>query len=403
METHTLLLVFAIAVNLFAFLEVLSLPVPRKERSPGDYTRGNLKVGDIIEKDIVVNPQLIAMIENRSQKKGVVYDPNERYSYRWPEAKDANNKKIIRVPYVLRKGFFTGLSKRTISEIKRGIADFNQRTCIRFVDKEKDERDFIEVFPGTGCWAEVGRRLGHQQVSLGEGCEHKGHVIHEFMHALGFLHEQSRMDRDDYVTIHWNNVEDGKDKEFKKYHQETNGLPYDFISTMHYNNKDFAKDKDKYTVTANNDPTRSLGNNNDFSALDIIRINQHYGCPQLVTDIATYEMTVYTSDRWLAGTDAFVYVELTGESGDSGETDIARGGYIDDFERGSVHKFSLAMPHVNKLKQLNVRLVRRAWFDSWLMDKIEVFDPRRRKTFVFHNKRWISPGDHVILKPEKNR
>ena len=45
-------------------------------------------------------------------------------------------------------------------------------------------------------------------------------------------------------------------------------------------------------------------------------------------------MTVYTSNRWLAGTDALVYVELFGAQGDSGETDIARGGYEDDFEKG---------------------------------------------------------------------
>lgn len=67
------------------------------------------------------------------------------------------------------------------------------------------------------CWSSVGKkywRHNHgQELSLGRGCNHKGSIIHELMHALGFWHEQSRPDRNLYVEVLWENIQDGKLKD----------------------------------------------------------------------------------------------------------------------------------------------------------------------------------------------
>jgi len=52
---------------------------------------------------------------------------------------------------------------------------------------------------------------GRQTVSIGNGCEGMSTVVHEIMHAIGIYHEQSRTDRDDYITIETQNIDAGID------------------------------------------------------------------------------------------------------------------------------------------------------------------------------------------------
>jgi hypothetical protein len=59
---------------------------------------------------------------------------------------------------------------------------------------------------------------GKQDVSLQiPGCVYQNIVIHELLHAVGIAHEQTRPDRDNFVTINYNNIQSGTESNFQRY------------------------------------------------------------------------------------------------------------------------------------------------------------------------------------------
>ncbi|XP_020614254.1 zinc metalloproteinase dpy-31-like [Orbicella faveolata] len=99
----------------------------------------------------------------------------------------------------------------------------------------------------AGCSSNVGMICwqGGEHLNLAKGCWDKGVVIHEIAHALGFLHEQDRPDRDQYVRIRKENLQDGWKTVLNKpndmWNYDTSGTPHDYPSIMHYTKTAFAK------------------------------------------------------------------------------------------------------------------------------------------------------------------
>lgn len=169
-----------------------------------------------------------------------------------------------------------------------------------------------------------------QNISIGLFCDRRFIVEHEILHALGFFHEQSRYDRDDFLTIqfqnileglHWieflneclfffiNNghqpltdnsmqpenirfiqvcffcvcVHVGREFNFEKVPKilsTDNGVPYDYLSVMHYGKNAFSNGNGSTIVTKDPKFQDIIGQTYGMSPKDILELNRLYKCSE---------------------------------------------------------------------------------------------------------------------------
>ncbi|XP_028421560.1 high choriolytic enzyme 1-like [Perca flavescens] len=184
-----------------------------------------------------------------------------------------NSSGLVLVPFTVSSDF-TSSEKQLIVSALQG---FHSTTCIRFVPRT-NETDYVSVENQSGCFSYVGKSGGAQLLSLQRpGCLYYGTIQHEFNHALGFWHEQSRSDRDNYVTINWTNIDPQQVYNFNKQVTNNQNTPYDYSSIMEYARTAFSINGQD-TIDPIPDSHVPIGQSQSLSAWDIIRINKLYSC-----------------------------------------------------------------------------------------------------------------------------
>ncbi len=190
-----------------------------------------------------------------------------------------------RVPYIVDSTLSTALQGR----INDAIAHWNNNTLIKFVARGANDANYVRFTTSTStvaCSSAVGMIGGAQLIRLPDGCG-TGPIIHEMGHAVGFWHEQERADRNQYVTILYENI----DKNYASNYDQV-GLsgrdygPYNFNSIMHYGPFDFSRDgllPAMETVPAG----IPIGQRTGLSPGDLDTVQRMYGPPPTRTTIAT--------------------------------------------------------------------------------------------------------------------
>lgn len=159
--------------------------------------------------------------------------------------------------------------------------EIERETCIRFKPR-KIASDYINIFSGRFCKSNLGRVGGQQELSLNKfKCMQNGIVIHELLHALGYIHMHSRPNRDKYVKVMWNNIDPRFFREFDRVSPQFfnyYGTSYDYNSIMHYGSKAGTKNGGVTIMPHDASYSGAIGQRNGLSAGDILRINNKYNC-----------------------------------------------------------------------------------------------------------------------------
>jgi len=124
--------------------------------------------------------------------------------------------------------------------IKQAIEEWTRLAGVSFVGRT-DEADFVRIkaVEEGACHSNVGMIGGAQEIAMAPGCRAKA-ARHELGHTLGLFHEQQRADRDEFVVVTTDFLEDqGNKGNFTKQPTYRPAAAYDYDSIMHYGSYDF--------------------------------------------------------------------------------------------------------------------------------------------------------------------
>ncbi|MBC7690186.1 MAG: hypothetical protein H7222_00310 [Methylotenera sp.] len=161
-------------------------------------------------------------------------------------------------------------------KIEKAIAYLKQKTPVHLIPYE-GQRDAIIFEAGNEhCISVLGKAGGLQPIRLDRDCGTQ-EVLHEIMHSLGFPHEQSRRDRDQYVEILWPNIEERYRDQYSVlpeiWMEAFRGSRFDTHSIMMYRTDTFSTHPGLATMKSlTADPIQPVADG--LSAEDILRLGR---------------------------------------------------------------------------------------------------------------------------------
>ncbi|XP_061167265.1 uncharacterized protein LOC133176117 [Saccostrea echinata] len=202
----------------------------------------------------------------RRQKRLFVPENN----LKWP------NREI---PYSIQRNTYRSLGN--IEAIfNEAVEKFNDAACVTWIPRTTESTYINIVGNQPLCASYVGYGSGPSNVQdlwlYENGCVYVDIAIHEMLHAVGAMHEQSReADRDPIITYNWDAISSDAEFNYRGF-KLTNARQYDLGSVLQY---ELTYGSTTYMIS--NDPDLAYlprQMKNDLSFYDKAELNAFYQC-----------------------------------------------------------------------------------------------------------------------------
>lgn len=141
----------------------------------------------IFQGDVILSKEQLAAF-SRPETKSAAISPSHYWHAR-------------RVFYIFDSGF----PHKNV--VEQAIQVLEEKTSLDFIEGT-GYGNYIKFYSGSGNNSSLGMIGGEQLISIQSATE--ATVVHEICHAIGLFHEQCRIDRDNYLTIFWDNIKPEK-------------------------------------------------------------------------------------------------------------------------------------------------------------------------------------------------
>ncbi len=123
----------------------------------------------------------------------------------------------------------------SIISVKRAMQEWSSSARISFIEKPEAGDYVVRIIKSDKTASTLGY-VKNARMYL-TTCASQRQATHELGHVLGLTHEHQRVDRDLYITVHWNNIQPEAVSQYQLlentlYDEES--YPYDYRSVMHY-------------------------------------------------------------------------------------------------------------------------------------------------------------------------